>query len=46
MAATAERTSRAWRLRVSERRLLLVVGDLACATIASVIALTLWARLD
>ncbi len=44
MAETKNSTStRAWRLGVSERRVLLVIGDLAMAGIALTVALYLWA---
>lgn len=35
-----------WRLRTGERRLLLVLGDLAVAALGVYLALLLWARLD
>lgn len=36
----------AWRLRDGERRLVLIVGDLIAASLATTVALVLWARLD
>ena len=35
-----------WRLRTGERRLLLVLGDLAVAALGVYLALLLWARVD
>ena len=36
----------AWRLREGERRLILIVGDFIAATLAAIVALAMWARLD
>ena len=40
------RRSRRWHLRSGERRLLLILGDLVAASIATFIALLFWAQLD
>ncbi|MEW6569359.1 MAG: hypothetical protein AB1449_14590, partial [Chloroflexota bacterium] len=42
----ATRKRRRWHLRASERRLLLVLGDLLAASAAVYLALVLWAPLD
>jgi len=42
----ATRTNRRLQLRTSERRLLLILGDLAAAIAAMILALALWGRLD
>ena len=36
----------AWRLREGERRIILIVGDFIAATLAAIVALAMWARLD
>ncbi len=43
---TANRKGASWRFREGERRLLLVLGDLAASALASFLALALWAQLD
>jgi exopolysaccharide biosynthesis polyprenyl glycosylphosphotransferase len=43
---TAESKSLAWRIRESERRILLIFGDLVAGVAATLVALALWAQLD
>jgi exopolysaccharide biosynthesis polyprenyl glycosylphosphotransferase len=44
--SNSQRKVPSWRIRSGERRLLLVIGDLAAAAGAAFLALVLWAQLD
>jgi exopolysaccharide biosynthesis polyprenyl glycosylphosphotransferase len=45
VARGASRETR-WQLRTTERRMLLIVGDMLAAIIATIVALALWSRFD